>query len=179
VFGNNASNHIQKFGTTGADTLTGTSADDAFAGMAGDDNIIGAGGADILLGGAGKDKISIADTGFHLIDGGGGIDTLLLNGAELSLNLVTLRPTIQNIEIFDLTGTGNNELTLNAAIVLAMSNTSNVKSQSNTLTVLGNAGDIVHLGTGWTDGGIASGLHKYSMGQAVVLVGTAVTVDSA
>ena len=53
---------------------------------------------------------------------------------------------IQNIEIINLTGTGNNSLTLNVQDVLDLSST------TNQLIVMGNAGDSVTASSGWTQG---------------------------
>jgi hypothetical protein len=48
------------------------------------------------------------------IDGGGGIDTLKLEGAGLTLDLTKIsNRRIQNIEVIDITGSGNNILKLN------------------------------------------------------------------
>ncbi len=178
VFGNNASNVIRVRGTSGADTLTGSATADFISAAAGNDTIIGGGGMDILLGGAGNDKIVIPDFDFRLIDGGGnllgtggGNDTLALAGTGLSMNLISLHGKIKNIEAIDLTGSGNNELFLTAREVLQLSD------HTNTLTITGNAGDAVHLGAVFTKGGIMNGLQSYTLGQAVVLVGTAITVD--
>ncbi|MER2514004.1 MAG: hypothetical protein ABTQ25_16580, partial [Nitrosomonas ureae] len=49
---------------------------------------------------------------------------------------------------------------------------------TNTLKIKGNAGDsVVGLSSGWTDGGIRGNFHEYTQGDAVILVGLAVTTD--
>jgi Ca2+-binding RTX toxin-like protein len=48
------------------------------------------------------------------VDGGGGIDTLKLDGAGLTLDLTKISNTrIRDIEIIDIRGSGNNTLKLN------------------------------------------------------------------
>jgi hypothetical protein len=48
------------------------------------------------------------------VDGGGGVDTLKLDGAGLTLDLTSINNTrIQDIEIIDIRGSGDNALKLN------------------------------------------------------------------
>ena len=83
------------------------------------------------------------------VNGGADSDTLRLDGAGVTLDLTLIADTvIQNVEIVDLTGSGNNTLTLALADVLAIS------SSTDTLRVDGNAGDAVNsIGQGWVAGG--------------------------
>ena len=182
VLGNNASNIIKTVGTIAADTLTGTSGADAINGMGGADTIVGGGGADLIHGGAGDDRITVADTGFVLIDGGGGKDTLALAGAGVHLNLTTLAGRLQSIEVIDIGGTGDNELTLSAQNLIDLSASGSIGvngNTGNTIYVSGNAGDTVHLSGGhWVDGAVAGQLHKYTQGNAVILIGTGITIDA-
>jgi hypothetical protein len=79
------------------------------------------------------------------VDGGGGIDTLKLQGAGLTLDLTKISDRrIQDIEVIDITGSGNNTLKLNLYDVLHASSSTNV------LKVLGNSGDEV-IATGFND----------------------------
>ncbi|SDL20765.1 hypothetical protein SAMN05216189_10871, partial [Pseudomonas delhiensis] len=55
-----------------------------------------------VRGGAGNDFIAIKDTSFAMIDGGDGIDTLLLDGKNMALNLDALLDRITGIEKIDL-----------------------------------------------------------------------------
>ena len=59
--------------------------------------------------------------------------------------------------------------TVSAQLLLDLSAT------SNTLTVDGNAGDIVNAGSGWTDLGISGAYHQYSQSGATLLVDTDIT----
>ena len=96
------------------------------------------------------------------IDGLGGIDTLSFNGAGLSLNLLNIPATaITSFERFNLTGTGNNSLTLSVTDVLdfASSNVFNSAAgwtglpssvAQRQLVVDGNGGDTLTASGGWT-----------------------------
>ena len=111
----------QGFG--GNDTLTSSSNNlsETFIGGAGDDSIRGNGGADVMYGGAGDDVFYLnADNTNQLkspmqangrlarIDGGGGIDTLSLDGTDITLDLTSISNTrLQSIEKINLVGSGN------------------------------------------------------------------------
>ncbi|SGZ91413.1 Flagellar hook-length control protein FliK [Bathymodiolus thermophilus thioautotrophic gill symbiont] len=135
--------------------LTGTSADELFVAGLGDDTLIGNGGTDVFNAGAGNDiivinagnlaKLSSKVLSNHLlarVDGGGNTDTLKLAGADLNLDLTQIdNGRIQDIEIIDLTGSGNNTLTLNLNDLL------DISSSTNVLKVVGNSGDKVEVKT--------------------------------
>ena len=168
IYGGDFTASVTQQGTTAVDILTGTAAADIMVGGAGNDQINGAGGADVLNGGAGNDTLTISDLTFRRIDGGLGTDTLALTG--LSLDLTSIRdPRIKGIEQIDLT-TGNNTLTLNRLEIL------NLSPNSNSLQVLGNAGDVVNA-SGFVAGVTAGGFTTYTQAGATLFVQTGVTVN--
>ena len=163
-------------GTSGNDVLTGTPGGNILSGKQGNDILVGGGGSDVLFGGIGNDTLAISDLNFRRIIGGLGTDTLRLDRSRLNLNLTTLADNkIIGIEQIDLTGTGNNKLTLNASDVLALSST------TNQLIVNGNAGDQVFALGGWTSNGLTTlnGIqyNQYAQGQAKLLVNAAVAFN--
>ncbi len=134
--------------------------------------IIDAGtGADVLIGGAGNDVFNVSDLAFSSINGGAGTNTLALTSSGLTLDLGSFGNRIQNIEVINLAGTGNNALAVSAADVL------NVSVTSHTLKVEGNAGDTVTmLGTGWVTGTTSGGFTTYTNGLATLQLSTALTI---
>jgi hypothetical protein len=152
IFGKNFTGSAIKQGTKDDDTVTGTTAADRLIGGTGDDLLVGNGGADVLYGGEGDDVLAISSTNFSRIDGGGGSDTLRLDGSGLNLNLTTLPDNrLTNIETIDLRGSGSNTLVLNARDVLNIGGSSRLVP-ANTLAVRRDFDDIVTLGAGWTQG---------------------------
>ncbi|SGZ73104.1 Alkaline phosphatase [Bathymodiolus thermophilus thioautotrophic gill symbiont] len=139
--------------TDNNDTLTGTSADELFVAGLGNDVLRGNGGTDVFNAGAGDDTIIINDDNLAKlssntlssdllarVDGGGNTDTLKLEGGNLSLDLTNISSRrIQDIEIIDLTGSGNNILKLNLNDLL------DISSSTNVLKVIGNSGDKVDI----------------------------------
>ena len=196
IFGGNGfTNSVTSLGSATFNTLNGTAGINVMNGAGGPDILVGNGGADVLLGGQGNDIIAVSDLTFKRIVGGsssavgGGIvgnpsgggfsvgDTLRLDGNGLSLNLTTLRDNrILGIEIIDITGSGNNTLTLNQREVL------NISDETNTLLVKRNSGDTVNIGTGWTqaaDETINSVVYNvYTQGQARLKVLAVAVVGS-
>ena len=141
-------------GTTGNDTLIGGAGNEELIGLAGNDLLDGGPGNDTLDGGPGVD-ILVWDAIDTTIDGGTGNDTLRVDGGDA--DLTAFAGTIAGIEVIDLaTDTGANTVTLAAQDVLDMSDT-------DTVTITGDAGDSVEAGTGWTDGGFdGNGNHLYT-----------------
>jgi hypothetical protein len=153
-------------GNAQANVLTGNAGKDTLSGAGGNDTLNGGAGDDSLNGGAGNDMLIWA-TGDRY-DGGSGADKLKVNAGNL--DLVALANTeIKNVEQIDLTGGGNNTLTVKLQDVLAIS------SSTDTLKVLGNIGDVVSA-RGFTDTTIVSGgFHRYTNGAALLLVDTEIT----
>jgi hypothetical protein len=158
----------------GTVVTNGTAAAEMLIGSTGNDTLTGGGGADSLRGGSGNDILAVSDMAFRKIDGGTGTDTLRLDGAGMTLSLDTIAPSkIASIETINLTGTGNNSLTLDRLSVLDI--TEERSGRSSILTVNGNAGDSVSFGdAGWAYQGMTtvSGVNyaRYTNGNAEVRV---------
>ena len=155
-------------GNRAANELWGRAGDDLLRAGAGNDCLKGGGGADRLLGGSGNDRL-----GWHAADarvnGGGGTDTLELSAGNLDLTNVA-DSTILDVEKIDMKKGGDHTLTLGIQDVLAIS------SSTDTLTVMGNAGDTVILADSFSDRGLSGGYRCYRAGDAILLVETEVTV---
>jgi len=126
-------------------------------------------GNDTLIGGSGDDVL-IWDSADGSVQGGTGLDTLRVSGAGVTLDLAAVADSvITDIEIVDITGAGNNTLSLSATDVLAISSTTDV------LRVDGNQGDSVNAAGDWTallpDIVIGSNTYaQYMLGNAVLQV---------
>jgi hypothetical protein len=140
-------------GGDGADTLDGGAGDDTLTGGAGDDVLDGGAGSDVLNSGSGNDTL-VWDASDTSIDGQGGTDTLRVDSGDV--DLTSFAGTIQGIEKINLgSDAGSNAATLTAQDVLDMSDT-------DALTILGDAGDSIDAGTGWSDGGFdGNGNHLF------------------
>ena len=151
VFGGNFTPDAgTQVGGTGMQTLSATqgAAVDRLIGGTGDDTLVSDGGSDILLGGEGDDILGIPDADFsgtRRVQGGLGTDTLRLDRSGLHLDLTGIADNrIEEIEVIDITGSGDNSLTVDPQEVLNLSN------HSNTLLVRRDNGDVVNIGGGWT-----------------------------
>jgi Ca2+-binding RTX toxin-like protein len=173
VFGGDFTGSVTHQGTTGDDLLAGTSGSDIMIGGLGADTLAGSGGSDVLRGGAGDDVLAISSTTFQRIDGGSGSDVLRIDGSGTTLNLAsTSNLKITSVETIDLTGSGNNAVTLKASDVLDLSESNNV------LIVMGDAGDIVNAtNESWTDQGVFDGVRTYTSisGNATLMIDDIIT----
>lgn len=106
----------------GGKTLAGTANADVLMGTRYND-VLTASGADYVYGFDGLDIINLQDLNFAGIDGGAGIDMLRLTGSGLNLDLTSgpVAQKLSSIERIDMTGSGANTLSLNAAALLALS----------------------------------------------------------
>jgi hypothetical protein len=180
-------------------------------GGAGNDSL-SAFGATVLMGGAGNDSlvveagmIAALHAGFGAggntailarVDGGSGIDTIRLAGADLRLDLTQVAnqagsnpdggSRIDSVEAIDLSGSGNNTLKISAADVLDMAGANSFAvTGRHQVQVLGNAGDTLDLtaGTpGWVQsntlliGGVGHHIWNHSTTLATLYVDPNVAV---
>jgi VCBS repeat-containing protein len=146
--------------TTATPGFTGTPGDDVMTGTAGNDVMVGNGGADQFSGDAGNDQVvlnaanvtALSASNAANVDGGAGINTLKLSGADMFLDLsnATVHGKVHNFSTIDVVGNGNNTLKLGLADVQTLSGaadnatTTNV-NEAQMLVVKGNDGDAVVL----------------------------------
>jgi hypothetical protein len=191
---------VDQLGGDADDTFNGSSAGEVLVGGAGNDTLIGKGGPDVLYGGAGDDtfvlnrsNVKALSAGFKSsadlvarVDGGTGVDTLQLSGANITLDLGAIAnqggsgpsraSRIEAIARIDLTGSGNNTLALNVNDVQDVAGMNRINSSSQAalgwsngsyvfpgtvrrhqLIVDGNAGDVLNASEGtWKNVGTVS-----------------------
>ena len=163
-------------GGGGNDLIQGGRGADRIFGGDGNDTVFGGGGADAIFAGAGNDLIvldrdnidNLTDGLLARVDGGFGVDTLRVDAANQTLDLVSIFGDVDlttqgygrfvSIEKIDLTGTGDNLLVINAEVLMSL-NAADVfdTNGKHQLLVSGNQGDKVDVtdatGTqGWTQG---------------------------
>jgi Ca2+-binding RTX toxin-like protein len=98
----NATNLIDHiFGRGGDDRLFGGNGGDTIEGGEGADYLVGGEGADVLKGGAGDDTINLYTAG-DIIDGGGGVDEWLVDGASIGQPANYTEANFSNIEAIGL-----------------------------------------------------------------------------
>ncbi|MBD8213743.1 Ig-like domain-containing protein [Erwinia persicina] len=100
-----------------------------------------------VTGSEGSDTISATTLDFTHIDGGAGIDTLVLNGEHMTLDLTALGLKIENVEIIDLGLSGSNSIKLDLNEALNITD-----KPTDDLFIKGTLGDQVTLAN--TEGGV-------------------------
>ena len=147
-------------GTDGNDVIDGFLQSEVLFGGLGDDTISGNGGSDVINGGAGDDTIILnsdnvaelftgaTDGILASVNGGTGDDTLVLDGSGIMLDFTNLNSgRVDSIENIDITGDGDNTLTLDANDLFDLSET------TNELIIFGDSGDTVNASGSFTDTG--------------------------
>ena len=169
VFGRDYTESVTQEGTVSDETFWGTGGADVIVAGGGNDRLVGLGGADNLIGGAGDDALVVSSVDFRRIVGGSGSDTLELYGRGRTLDLTLISDTdVTGVEAIDITGSGNNRLVLNYMEVLNLSDT------SNTLSIVGDTGDSVELGAGWTEITGSGSSKRFTQGAATILLADAI-----
>ncbi|WP_445177494.1 Ig-like domain-containing protein [Pseudomonas sp. McL0111] len=113
-----------------------------------DQQIAGTGG---YYGDDAANNFSLDTTAFlnnvnSVISGGASNDTLALTGAGQVLDLTNIAGKLESVEIIDITGTGNNTLTLSLEDVLEQGQTSLFTNDDTVqMMIKGNTGDTVNL----------------------------------
>lgn len=132
-----------QLGSGVSQVLNGGSNADLLVGESGNDTLNGNGSADVLIGAPGDDVLAVADITFARVDGGAGDDVLALSGSGQTLDLSQPgTAAIRSVETIDLTGSGNNTVTLNAQAVYDLTEQ---RSSGNTIvSITGSAGDAVN-----------------------------------
>ena len=170
-------------GSAGGDGLTGAAGNDTISGLGGIDFLVGGDGNDTLDGGAGADDLRgedgddllVFDALDSAINGGDGDDTVRVDGSGADVDIRSGSPALTDIETFDLTGAGDNSLTVSEANVLSATDA------DNTLTVIGDAGDRVFTEENFIGGGTinvgGTDFNVFTSGAATLHVDQDVTVS--
>ncbi|WP_428734478.1 VCBS domain-containing protein [Sulfuricurvum sp.] len=134
-------------GTNGDDTLSGSSGSDILIGLDGDDTLDGGAGSDALVDANGNDTF-VFDAADTLINGGIGIDTLVL-AQDANIDFTALNTSnnpVHNMEVIDLgegAALGGNHTLTN----LSLQDVIDMTDTNNTLTIKGDGGDSVNIPT--------------------------------
>ena len=153
----------------GLDAIDGTGGAGAqqLFGNVGNNRLDGGAGSDALHGGFGDDVL-VFDGADSLVDGGLGLDALLIaTPGILDLTAIALG-TVVNMETVDLANGGVDHLVLDAAHIAAMG------GATGTLRITGEAGDVVSASGAWSQlvGVSENGVDyaRYRQGAATLLV---------
>src|SRR5262245_2780712 len=130
-------------GNSGNNVLDGKGGDDTILAGAGDDRIIGGGQADAMFGEGGDDSFLVCNDAFAFIDGGDGLDRIVLTTPGQSFDLSANAEKIVNVEIISLASSSGAILSLSAADI------AHVNPAGNFLYVVGGSDDQVSSGDAW------------------------------
>lgn len=148
-------------GGSGGDLITGTAGANVLDGGGGHDQIDGGGGDDTVYGGEGNDTIFVHDNGDWSVDGGAGIDRIVLVGDVDIVDDETEMllgegeepldgdeqddgPHASNVEIIDMNTTHANTIDIDARDLAEMNDAGVVR-------VLGSPGDVLNVNGGNED----------------------------
>ncbi len=166
VYGGDYSNVVDAEGSNSPELINGNSEPNILVGGGGDDTLHGNGGADILYGGTGKDTITISDTSFVRIDGGGRRDTLELLGG-ITLDLTTLPDRkITGVEVIDLGEEGN-------TVIMDMRSLRALTDETPIVRVTGDETGVLQAdlsGGTWIDEGVVDEFQQYTNGYLTLRV---------
>lgn len=169
VLNGEAGNDILR-GGLGYDTLNGGEGNDTLFGGGSRDLLDGGVGVDILHGASGKDFLKLSDFNGDTVDGGAGLDTLLIYGTGQKLNLST--DDISRIETIKFLPDSNNVLTVSAADILAV-------SDNDTLTVdIPGKNKLYTTDGGWTDTGLVGNYEVFTKDEGGTLATLKVAANS-
>ncbi|MES2251633.1 MAG: Ig-like domain-containing protein [Pseudomonadota bacterium] len=151
---------------------------DRLEGGAGNDTFAKVGTGDTVHGGAGDDVIRVNSGDFAHIDGGLGVDTLVMDGKAMHIDLSALGLKVQGVEKFDL-GAGGNTLALSTHDVLAGGARDMVMADGKVQMLVNGANGDVNLlggddswaqGSNATVGGVTYSVYTNLAGTAELLV---------
>ena len=151
-----------------------------------------------VFGGATNDVFNLTDVSYfngsnNFIDGALGVDVLNVTGANQLIDLNVIGEKLSSVEVIDITGSGNNTLSLSLGDVLEQGGTSLFTGDESTqMMIKGNAGDIVNLDDLLPDGtdpgdwasagtatvaGVTYNVYQHSTLDAQLLVQDGVTTN--
>jgi hypothetical protein len=151
VYGSTALSNLTLNPLLQGSSLTGTTAAERLLGTSGNDTLSGGGGADAISSGSGNDTVLVHDASLLRVDGGLGVDTLMLDATASSINLDFtaggLGGKIYGFENIDISGASGNSLKLTLQDVLAQPNTVDTAAtafnEAHLMVVSGKAGETV------------------------------------